>query len=128
METKYDMKKKYITKDVNELCNVSRKQLRYYEIRGLLDHVSRNSENNYRYYTVYDILEILSIKEFKRIGFSIEAIQKMFKDYSLNNITDSVEKRIENTKEELNKNLHCYEQLTKRFLQLKEAIVLLNEM
>ena len=52
----------FSTNEICELCQVSRKQLRYYEEKGLLSQVPRHSGNNYRYFTHEHIYEIVAAK------------------------------------------------------------------
>lgn len=118
--------KTYSTSDICKLCNMSRKRLRYYEERGLLKNVLRGDENNYRYYTEDHINEILLIKELLRIGFSLNEIIEMSLDSSLNGIQKTVKKRMQNAEEELRLSMMRYEQSTKKYVQLLEAITLLK--
>jgi len=71
--------KEYSTNEICKLCNVSRKQLCYYEEHGLLSSVLRR-ENNYRNYGENSVVEILTIKELRRLGFSIDEIRGMTQD------------------------------------------------
>lgn len=57
--------KTYNTNEICQLCDVSRKQLRYYEERGMLSAVPRYKDNNYRYYTHQHICEIVAAKALK---------------------------------------------------------------
>ena len=119
------MGKLYGTGEVCELCNVSRKQLRYYEEHGLITNVRRNPENNYRYYDEYNLCQILIVKELKRIGFTIEEIRLMNMD-TVGGIREAVKKRVFNAKEDLNRALHRYELSSEKYLSLMYAVSLLN--
>ena len=65
----------FSTNEICALCQVSRKQLRYYEEKGLLSQVPRHSGNNYRYYTHEHIYEIVAAKAMRDIDMSLECGQ-----------------------------------------------------
>ena len=119
-------KKTYSSAEVCKLCNMSRKKLRYYEERGLLQGVLRGEENNYRYYMEGHINELLIKKELQNSGFSLNEIVAMSLDSSLNGIYKSVKKRMLNAKEELKQSMMRYEQSTEKYFQLLEAVSFLK--
>ena len=119
------MIKEYSTNEMCKLCNVTRKQLVYYEDRGLLNNVMRK-ENNYRYYSEINVEEVLIIKELKRIGFSIEEISTLAMDSCVNRLYDIVKKRVENAKKELDLSVLRYEQSNEMYAQFMNAISLLK--
>ena len=119
------MIKEYSTNEMCKLCNVSRKQLVYYEDHGLLRNVLRK-ENNYRYYSEINVEEVLIIKELRRIGFSIEEISTLAMDNCVNRLHDTVKKRVENAKAELDRSVLRYEQSNEMYAQFMNAISLLK--
>ena len=50
--------KTFSTSEICQICNLSRKKLRYYEEKGLLKDILRDDNNNYRRYTTKDINNI----------------------------------------------------------------------
>lgn len=116
----------YSINEICKLCNVTRKQLRYYEERGLLTDVYRNNENNYRYYSWQNIHEILVAKELKDIGFPINEIGTLFSNSSLLEIQESMKKQMLIAKEELSKSLSRYEACAEKYARLSEGISLIK--
>lgn len=64
----------YIGK-VEELCNISKKTLRYYDKVGVLSPDKIINENGYRYYSKNNLLDIPIIKYYKQSGFKLEEIK-----------------------------------------------------
>ena len=67
-----------------EICDVSRRTLRFYEIKGLIspDHLS---EGGYRYYTMETLRRVQVIRYFLEEGFSLDQAGKL-----LNTISNAV--------------------------------------
>lgn len=78
MEERY-----YSIGEVSELCNISRKALRYYEDLGLITP-DKKGLNNYRYYSRNTILLIPIIKYYKQMGFTLDEMKNLVAgcDYS----------------------------------------------
>jgi DNA-binding transcriptional MerR regulator len=118
--------KNYSINEICKLCNVTRKQLRYYEERGLLTDVSRDFESNYRYYSWQNIHEILVAKELKDIGFSINKIGNIFSSSSLMEIQESMKNQMMLAEEELHLSIARYEACTEKYARLSDAISLIK--
>lgn len=73
----------YSIGEVSDLCNISRKTLRYYEELGLITPDAKG-RNNYRYYSRETILQIPIIKYYKMMGFTLEEMKSLVSgcDYS----------------------------------------------
>ena len=81
-----DSKQFFSPKEVSELCNLSRKQLRYYEKQGLITPVSRNENNNYRFYTQQHITQLFMIREYMLLGYTLQEIQEILDNNDLQHI------------------------------------------
>ena len=118
--------KTFSTSEICQICNLSRKKLRYYEEKGLLKDILRDDNNNYRRYTTKDINNILIIRNLQRIGFSLNEILDLSSNDSLNGLQQMIKKRMLNAKEELRQSMHRYEQSTEKYVQLLEAVSFLK--
>lgn len=87
------MTKIYSTNEICKLCDISRKQLRYYEERGMLAGVLRNENNNYRFYTIEHIKQIIAAKELKNIRLSLDEIRELFFEHSISGVQLTIEKK-----------------------------------
>lgn len=69
-------KSSYSIGEVSQICNISRKTLRYYDTLQLVSS-HRSDANNYRYYTYDELLRIPVIKYYKQMGFTLEEIRDL---------------------------------------------------
>lgn len=120
------MGKIYTTNEICELCDISRKQLRYYEERGMLTGVLRNESNNYRYFTIEHVKQIIAAKELKNINISLDEIKKVFFTRNIDSVQLTIEKRIQSAKDDLERSLACYEQTMIMYVRLMEGISILK--
>ena len=90
-------KKHYSIGEVSEICNVTRKALRFYDKIGMIvpDEIG---ENNYRYYSRQTLLEVPVIKYYKQMGFRLEEMKQLINgsDY------DQLERSFRSKMDELN--------------------------
>lgn len=114
------------TNEICKLCNASRKQLRYYEERGMLSPVSRHKDNNYRYYTHQHICEIVAAKALKNIDMSLSEIKDIIYGRNIGSIQLSIEKKMIAAKETLEDSFLRYEQSMVVYTKLIEAISVLK--
>jgi MerR family transcriptional regulator, thiopeptide resistance regulator len=78
--------------EVAQLAGVSVRALHHYDEVGLLVPSAR-SENGYRRYSDDDIRRLLSSLVFKRLGFSLDAIQSLLDDPAIDRATALEEQR-----------------------------------
>ena len=114
----------YSVKDICELCNVTRKQLRYYEERGLITPVFRNSDNNYRLYTSQHVTQLFIIREYSLLGYSLSDIQFLLNS-NIREAREFFSDWIEKSRRELERHffefsrrLYKYRQITNAFYYL----------
>ena len=65
---------------VEELVGITKKNIRFYEEKGLLTP-ARNAENGYREYSEEDIVVLQKIKLFRQLSIPIEEILKLQQGY-----------------------------------------------
>lgn len=118
--------KKFNTNEICNLCGVSRKQLRYYEERGMLSAVPRCDDNNYRYYTHEHICEVVAAKALKNIDMSLSEMKDIVYGRNVGSIQMSIEKKMKAARESLEDSLLKYEQSTIVYAKLIEAISILK--
>ncbi len=75
-------KDSYSIGEMSQICNISRKTIRYYESIGLIPS-QRQDYNNYRFYTHDTLLMIPILKYYKQIGFTLSEVSELlYKDMS----------------------------------------------
>lgn len=114
----------YSTNDICQLCNISRKQLRYYEESGLLGAVPRNEENNYRYYTAEHIYKIAATRGLKNIEMSTGEMKAVIHGESIDSVQDALQLHLEKSREALEASVRRFEQSTIFYSKLMEALSL----
>ena len=65
---------------VEEMVGISKKNIRFYEEKGLLNPM-RNAENGYREYSEEDVENLRKIKLFRQLSIPIEEILKLQQGY-----------------------------------------------
>ncbi len=125
-EQLYTKGKLYSVNDISSICNLSRRQLRYYEERGLITNVVRDSKNNYRYYTEEHVATLSVIKGLREIGFPLEAIKELLENNNLSTFKKTIRQGMANAREELSRSVTKYEQSTEKLSQLLEAVFILE--
>ena len=98
----------YSTNEICKLCDVSRKQLRYYEERGLLSSVPRDEGNNYRYYTSEHIYEIVAAKALRRIDMPLSEMKDLIYGNNVGHIQLSLQRQIDSARDNLENSLRQY--------------------
>jgi DNA-binding transcriptional MerR regulator len=74
---------KYSIGDVSQICNISKKALRYYDKIGLITS-QRQDYNNYRYYTHESLLAVPVIKYYKQMGFKLDEMREFIEGSTAN--------------------------------------------
>lgn len=105
-------------KEVEQLLDVTRDTVRFYEKEGLLN-VKRN--NKYRDYSKEDIAQLKRIIVLRKLGISIENIKNiLLNNYSMQPIIENNIIELENQIEKLNGALNVSRELTKNKTELSD--------
>lgn len=116
----------YNTNEICQMCGVSRKQLRYYEERGILSAVPRQSGNNYRYYSHEHIYEIVAAKALKNIDMSLAKMKDVIYGKDIGSIQFSLQQQLNLARENLEASFRQYEQSAVVYAKLAEALSFLK--
>ncbi|MDE5893113.1 MAG: MerR family transcriptional regulator [Acetatifactor sp.] len=101
-------------KQVEELVDITRKNIRFYEEQGLLS-VGR-SENGYREYGMEDVKRLKWIRLLRRLSVPIEDIKQLFQGkYTLEDVLERQQVQLEHQKESIHRTqLFCKQLLEGR--------------
>ena len=84
----YGMKRsRYTVGEMANLCNVTAKQLRYYDQQGLLKPAYRDRQNGYRYYEDSQIEEVLLLSSLKELDLPNQRIGALLKKRDLRTLS-----------------------------------------
>lgn len=67
---------RYTVGEMANLCNVTAKQLRYYDQQGLLKPAYRDRQNGYRYYEDSQIEEVLLLSSLKELDLPTRGLAR----------------------------------------------------
>lgn len=112
--------KLYSVKEVLELCHVTRKQLLYYEEKGLITAV-RDENNNYRYYTEHEMFKVDFILGCRENGFSLQSVKNMLDNRDVKTLRATIKQAMRDTKEEFARSVQKYERSMERYNTMLEA-------
>lgn len=104
------------------MCGVSRKQLRYYEERGILSEVPRNEENNYRYYTQEHIYQIVAAKTLRGLNIPVKTINDIIYGKDIGNLQGLLQRQLAMARDALEASIRQYEQSSLVYTKLTEAL------
>ncbi|KEI06360.1 MerR family transcriptional regulator [Clostridium botulinum] len=84
---------------VGEICNITKKALRYYDKMHILSPDKVADENGYRYYSKRTLLSVPMIKYYKQSGFKLEEMKTFLKGTTYDFFHRSFKKKIHELKE-----------------------------
>ncbi|MGL6113771.1 MerR family transcriptional regulator [Cetobacterium sp. SF1] len=91
-------KEKYYIGEVEKICGIAKKTLRFYDKIGLLSPCEVSS-NGYRYYNKENLYAIPVIKYYKQSGFTLENIKQAMNDFNYRSIEENFESKIKDLEE-----------------------------
>lgn len=105
--------------EVSQLCNISRRALRYYEGLGIIspDYIG---ENGYRYYSEDTMTKIPIINYLKLMNYSLDEIQNMLKVRDVSTLINIFTESLDNCKKEI-------EDIEKRYIVTRDWRTMLIE-
>lgn len=101
--------KRYTVSQMANICNVSAKQLRYYDNSGILGPAFRDEETGYRYYTDSQIEEVLLLNELRELGFPLQSIGTLLNHRDLDALKIELEAGLHRARAELDEARRKYD-------------------
>ena len=117
----------YTTSEFCKLCGVSRKQLRYYEERGIISDVGRDENNNYRAYSMENIYEVVAAKALRNINMPVSDMRDIIFGKNVNSLRMSLEDHLDYARENLELSIQMYQQSVAAYARLSEALAYLKQ-
>lgn len=105
-----------------ELCNVTPKQLRYYDEHGILSPSMRDDESGYRFYEKSQMQEILLLKELQKMNFPLSEIAKILKTRNINLLRLKLNQGVAAARLELDDALMRYNHAIDMMMRANEAM------
>lgn len=104
------------------LCNVSAKQLRYYDGSGVLSPARRDPQSGYRFYTENQIEELLLIQEMHALGLPLKNIGSLLNRRDLSSLRFELERGLVAAREELEQARRKYDRTVEVLLRVAHAM------
>lgn len=117
---------KYSIGEVEEICNVPTKTLRYYDSIKLVVPKFRDEGNNYRYYSKDQMVTICIIRKLKMFGFTLEQIQQIVNDNKAETLKKSIECKLLEISNEISSLQKIYSDAYAFCERLKEGVDIIS--
>ncbi len=114
----------YTVGQMAELCNISRKQLRYYDQIGLLKPDFRDELTNYRYYTDKQIEVVLLIRELKELKIPLDTIGKLLERRNVQQMQAILQEHLTNLRREIEQSQRQYDRVVDILMSITTSSVL----
>lgn len=119
--------KLYTIGQMAQLCNVSTKQLRYYDDNGIISPAYKDEKTLYRYYLASQMQEILLLKELKKMDLPLKDIAEILKDRNIPMLKQKLMGWLDVAREEFKSAWNRYDQMMELYTRISEAAELLEK-
>lgn len=116
-----DGEKLFSVSKMAELCDVTAKQLRYYDRNGILRPCRRAPETGYRFYAESQIEEIMLIREMHALGLPLKSIGSLLNARDLSSLREELERRLAVARSELEQSQRRYDRTVEVLLRVMRA-------
>ncbi len=116
---------RYTVGEMANLCNVTAKQLRYYDQEGLLKPAHRDAQNGYRYYDQSQIEEVLLLTRLKALDLPNQRIAALMGQRDLATLSRELEGHLYAVRRERDQVVAKYDALIDNILQALGGLSLL---
>ncbi|MCI2057691.1 MAG: MerR family transcriptional regulator [Oscillibacter sp.] len=117
---------RYTIGQMAKLCNITAKQLRFYDERSLIKPAFRDDRSGYRYYESWQIEEILLLIELKNLNFSLSQIKEVLGCRNLESLQNGLESQLYKLRKERNEINEKYDSTINSILRVLHGISFLN--
>lgn len=117
---------RYSIGEVEEICNVPKKTLRYYDDIRLVVPEFRDEGSKYRYYSKDQMITLCIIRKLRMYGFKLKRIQEIINDNSAETLRKSIELKLLEISEEINTLQNIYHDGHTFLERLKEGVDLIS--
>ena len=114
---------RYYTREMMDMFNVSRKQLRYYEDKGLLRNVPRNEDNGYRYYTIEHVKQMIAIMGMKDLNLPSDKIKDILYADSISDVKEVMQHKLDDAKKDVAFSMGQYIKVMEMYNSIMEGIL-----
>lgn len=111
-------KERYTIGEIAKICNVTKKQLRYYDENKIVCPYYKDESTNYRYYNDIQIEEILLLKELKQLDLPLRDIADILQERNIPLFRQKIQKQMETAKNDMIEAVNRYDQTVQTFVRV----------
>ncbi|MCC3867921.1 MerR family transcriptional regulator [Terrisporobacter mayombei] len=120
------LQEKYSIGEVEKICNIPIKTLRYYDSIKLVIPSFRDTESNYRYYSKEQMVTICIVRKLRMLGFGLKEIHNIINDNKAHILEESVDSKLVEISEEIKKLQQKYAEGCTFSQRLKKGVDILS--
>ena len=117
---------KYPIGEVERICNVPIKTLRYYDSINLVIPYFRDEKSGYRYYNKEQMVTICIIRKLRMLGFGLKEIQNIINDNRAHILEESIDSKLIEISNEIKKLQQKYTEGYTFSQRLKKGVDILS--
>ena len=117
---------RYTVGEMANLCNVTAKQLRYYDQQGLLKPAYRDRQNGYRYYEDSQIEEVLLLSSLKELDLPNQRIGALLKKRDLRTLSRELDEHLYEVRQVRDATVAKYDALIDNILRIMGGLSFLE--
>ena len=121
-----NLQEKYSIGEVEKICNIPIKTLRYYDSIKLVIPSFRDAESNYRYYSKEQMVTICIVRKLRMLGFGLKEIHNIINDNKAHILEESVDSKLVEISEEIKKLQQKYAEGCTFSQRLKKGVDILS--
>lgn len=88
------LQERYSIGEVEKICNIPIKTLRYYDSIKLVIPSFRDADSNYRYYSKEQMVTICIVRKLRMLGFGLKEIHNIINDNKAHILEESVDSKL----------------------------------
>ena len=117
---------KYPIGEVERICNIPIKTLRYYDSINLVIPDFRDEKSGYRYYSKEQMVTICIIRKLRMLGFGLKEIQNIINDNRAHILEESIDSKLIEISNEIKKLQQKYAEGYTFSQRLKKGVDILS--
>lgn len=121
-----NLQEKYSIGEVEKICNIPIKTLRYYDSIKLVIPSFRDAESNYRYYSKEQMVTICIVRKLRMLGFGLKEIHNIINDNKAHILEESIDSKLVEISEEIKKLQQKYAEGCTFSQRLKKGVDILS--
>ena len=117
----------YSIGEAAKYCNLTVKQIRYYDSKGIIIPSFRNEQTGYRYYSKTELKKLMLLNDFKQLGMPIKNIARMLVNHEYSSLQQELENCRLEAREQLSQAQHYYDQVVDTQIRISRSMAYITQ-